>query len=393
MNILIVHNYYKIPGGEDVVVKNESGLLKEAGHKVILYTRHNEELDDMPFYKKLLLPFSFIYSKKTYRDIEGIIQREAIDIVMVHNTLMLISPSVYYAALKAKIPVIQVVHNYRLICPGATLYRDGHICEDCIQQGLGCAIRHACYRNSRFFTLACVLSARYHRFRKVYEKLFYICLTDFSKNKLLTFSQIKRERVFVKPNFTNYAGPVIPYEERDYFIYAGRLDDLKGIPELLEAWRYMGDDAPKLYICGDGPLKEWCEEYIEKHHVSSIVFKGKMEHAKVIGLIGGAKALILLSKWYEGLPMTIIEAFSVGTPVIGSDFGNIAAIVDTEQLGRRVDISKGSEAISEAVNAFLKGENRFVYDETAFQKARIRYGKEKNLEMLENILETVKENG
>ena len=156
--VLIIHNRYQIPGGEDTVVANERKLLRDNGHEVVLYTRDNNEIKTMSGLKKLLLPFTTIYNPQSARDVKKIITEEHIDIVHVHNTLNLISPSVYYAAVKCGVPVVQTVHNFRLICPGATLYRDGHICEDCIEKGLGCAVRHGCYRQSKAQTLILVIS-------------------------------------------------------------------------------------------------------------------------------------------------------------------------------------------------------------------------------------------
>ena len=155
----------------------------------------------------------------------------------VHNTLNLISPSVYYAALNLSVPVVQTVHNFRLLCPGATFYRDGHICEDCVEKGLWCAIKHNCYRNSKWQTLACVINTRFHRMIGIYGKINYICLTDFNREKLLKLGQIKADKVFVKPNFVESTQPFIPGEKRkNQFVFSGRLDKLKGIDLLLRVW-------------------------------------------------------------------------------------------------------------------------------------------------------------
>ena len=124
-NILIVHNYYQIPGGEDTVVANEKKMLEDHGHKVVLYSRNNSELKKMSRLQKLMLPFTTVFNPRTYRDIKRLIKTEQIDIVHVHNTLNLISPSVYYAASAMNVPLVQTVHNFRLLCPGATFYRDG----------------------------------------------------------------------------------------------------------------------------------------------------------------------------------------------------------------------------------------------------------------------------
>ena len=200
-SILVVHNYYQIPGGEDTVVANEIKMLRQHGHKVVLYSRSNAELRSMGRLHKLTLPLASVFNIQTYRDVTRLIRREHIDVVHVHNTLALISPAVYYAARRCRVPVVQTVHNFRLLCPGAVYYRDGHVCEDCVEHGLLCAVRHKCYRNSAFQTLVCVAGMKIHRFMGIYGRIYYICLTEFNRRKLLQMKQIKEEQVFVKPNF------------------------------------------------------------------------------------------------------------------------------------------------------------------------------------------------
>ncbi|MEH7111505.1 glycosyltransferase [Neobacillus niacini] len=206
--ILIVHNYYQIPGGEDTVVANETKLLKQKGHEVVFYSRNNSELKDLNLFQKLCLPFTTVFSIKTYREVKEVIKKQNIDIVHVHNTLNLISPSVYYAAFACKVPVVQTIHNFRMLCPAATFYRNGNICEDCTSKGLKCAIKYSCYRQSKLQTIACVVTLKLHRFFGTYKKLNYICLTEFNMLKLLELNKGKKkiidpEKVFIKPNFIN----------------------------------------------------------------------------------------------------------------------------------------------------------------------------------------------
>ena len=326
--ILIVHNYYQIPGGEDTVVSNEKNMLEEYGHKVILYTRHNSELKKMSIFRKLLIPFTTVFNLRTYREIKKIIKNEHIDIVHVHNTLNLISPSVYYAAIKYKVPVVQTIHNFRLLCPGATFYRDCHICEDCMQNGLKCAVKHKCYRNSKLQTLACVINTKIHRLTGIYKKINFICLTDFNKKKLLMLKGMNPGCIFVKPNFVKIDPGFIPKKEIvNQFIYAGRLDKLKGINILFEAWKTMGPEAPLLIVCGTGPMEDWCKSFVKEHDLN-IKMKGFVENKDTLDIISKSRALILPTQWYEGFPMSIVEAFSVGTPVICSDLGNAGSVVE-----------------------------------------------------------------
>lgn len=334
-NVLIVHNYYQIPGGEDTVVANEKKMLEDHGHKVVLYSRNNSEIKEMSKFQKLKLPFTTIFNPRTYVDIKKLIKKEKIDIVHVHNTLNLTSSAVYYASLSCKVPVVQTIHNFRLLCPGATFYRDGHICEECVQHGLKCAVKYGCYRESKAQTLICVVSMMLHRMTGIYGKINYICLTEFNKKKLLELKQIKEDKVFVKPNFVECTEKFIPEEQRkEQFVFAGRLDKLKGIDVLLEAWKQMGEKAPKLIVCGTGPMEEWCRRFSVKNKIN-VEFRGFVPNAEVLKIIANSKALILPTQWYEGFPMSIVEAFSIGTPVICSDIGNAGSVVNEGVTGNK----------------------------------------------------------
>ncbi len=379
--VLIVHNYYQIPGGEDTVVANEKKLLEERGHEVVLYTRHNSELKELSKLQKLLLPISTVFSLRTYKEVKKLIKNEKIDIVHVHNTLNLISSSVYYAGFHCKVPVVQTVHNFRLLCPGATFFRDGHVCEDCLSKGLSCAVKHKCYRGSTIQTLACVISTSIHRMLGTYGKINYICLTEFNKEKLLNLKQIKEENIFVKPNFVEAVRELVPYEKRkDQFVYVGRLEEIKGMDILLKAWKHLGEQAPMLLMCGKGPLEEWCQDFIEENHLANVEMLGFVPNEQVRKLVGESKALVLPTQVYEGFPMTIAEAYAAGTPVIGSDLGNTGSLIENGKNGLKFQ----SKSIEELAEAVLKIRESFGgLDEEMVCK----YSAENNYEQLRNIYE------
>ena len=373
MNILIVHNYYQIPGGEDTVVANEKKMLESHGHKVSFYNRSNSELNQMSLFRKLALPITTVFNPHTYMEIRDIIRGQKIEIVHVHNTLNLVSPSVYYAALSRKVPVVQTIHNFRMICPGAIFYRDGHICEDCAEKGLKCAIKHGCYRGSRLQTLACVINMKLHRMTGIFRKLNYICLTELNKEKLLKLKQIEKNRVYVKPNFIFDKLDITTLEEiapayRDVaekdcsererisqYVFAGRIERLKGIDILFRAWKQIENSqeerSPKLIVCGTGPMEEWCKEYIEKNGLKSVEMRGFIPHVEIGKILAESKALILPTQWYEGFPMTILEAYSVGTPVICSDIGNAGSIVVDGVTGLKF-IYNNSEDLTYKIKMF-----------------------------------------
>lgn len=385
--ILQVHNYYQLPGGEDTVVANEKRLLEENGHQVIQYTRHNSELRSLNVMQKLLLPFSTVFNLRTYREVKRIIREEEIDIVHVHNILNLISPSVYYAALACNVPVVQTVHNFRMLCPGATFYRDGHICEDCLEKGLGCALKHRCYRGSRIQTLACVLNMIVHRATGILGKIHFICLTEFNREKLLLLKCIPEESVHIKPNFVNSDHAVVPVEQRkDRMIFVGRLEKLKGVDLLLEAWRLLGGDAPELLLCGTGPLEQWCTEFIRKNELN-VTMKGFVPNEEVRQLIGSSRALILPTQCYESFPMTIVEAYAAGTPVLTGNLGNAANLVDGGATGLHYQYNS-PKAIADTVKAFCVRCAPPWYT-NALEKYAKHYTPEANYKYLQNIYAAV----
>lgn len=329
--VLIVHNYYQVPGGEDTVVENEKKMLLKNGHEVFVYTRHNNEIKKKRFIDKLLLPIETIFSLKTYKDIKKIIREENIEIVHVHNTLPLVSPSVYYAAKKCRKPIVQTIHNFRLLCPAATLTRENNICEECIKKSLFCSVKNRCYRDSLIQSLISAINLSIHRMIGTYNKIdAYIALTDFNKEKLKIL--IKSEKIFIKPNFVDSCDEnLVSIEERRYFIYLGRIDKLKGIDLILRAWKEIKDEA--LYIVGSGPFEQEARKYVKENNMSNVKFLGYKEKNEVKKILSHSKALILASQCYEGFPMTIIESFALGVPVIGGDIGNISRIIKDEENG------------------------------------------------------------
>lgn len=204
--VLIVHNKYKMSGGEDMVVVNETNLLKKMGYEVSEYIRSNDEISSTNIIGRCFFLLNAIFSIRSYFDVARIIKNEKIDIMHVHNTWAIISPSVYYAAFKAHIPVIQTIHNFRLLCPNGFLMRGGVICEDCISGNLYNSVKNRCYRKSMLQTLVLLTMLTIHRRIGTYNKLNYVCLSEFNKKKLLELNKkkgvhISEEQIFVKPNF------------------------------------------------------------------------------------------------------------------------------------------------------------------------------------------------
>lgn len=381
-NILIAHNYYRHPGGEDTVFLNESRMLANAGYRVVNYTRSTNEVKKP--WQALLLPFTTLFSLRTYVDIKKIIRQDKIDIVHVHNTMPFISPSIYFAAWAMKVPVVQTLHNFRLVCPGQTMYRDGRICDECLHKGFLPAIRHSCFRSNPAQTMMLVAMLRLHRMLGTWKRVnCYICLTDFNKEKLSSY--LPTARISVKPNFVFDYETEIPFAEREYeYIFAGRLDLTKGVWPLVKAFEKMPEK--RILIVGDGPEKSGICSYIEQKHLENITLHGWADHETVLRLFANSKASVFPTLWYEGFPMTIIESFSTGTPVLCSNIGNANIVVEEGITGSKFAVGNPDDIVRVIRST---GDDKLEQmGINARRKQRTFYNEETNLAMLLDIYQT-----
>lgn len=358
-NVLLVHNYYRIPGGEDTVVANEKALLEEHGHKVVTYFRRNEEISSLPLWRKVLLPFTSIFSLRTYREVRSIIRREKIDVVHVHNWLALVSPAVYYAALSCGVPVVQTAHNYRLQCPEGSFFRRGSICTDCVQHGLRCSLRHRCYRNSFVQTLVCVLSLRIHRLTGIYRKLHYVCMTGFNRRKLEEANEAAGKELFCpqrmheKPHFTFADTASAPAAEPGTYLFIGRVERIKGMQVLIDAFSRMPERH--LVVAGTGTAYEEYVAEAAERGCSNISFVGFQNREQLRALRARSKAVIVPSQYYEPFGMVIIEAYAQGLPVLAGRVGGFPLLVREGKTGLLFTYDS-AEALCAAVQQFESAE-------------------------------------
>ena len=386
-NILIVHNRYLLPGGEDTVVENEKRLLEENGHKVFTYIRSNK----LPWFRKALLPLTMFFDPFTFFAVRKIIRQKGIDIVHVHNTAHVIFPSVYYAARSRRVPVVQTIHNYRLSCPAGSFYRNGKICDVCTDNKLTRAIRHGCYRGSKLQTLAVVLNMKLHRAAGIYRDLNYITLSQFGKGILLRSAQVLPDHVFIKPNFTYASGdhPTVRDKQEPYYLFSGRLEEIKGVRLVAEAFRQM--PGKRLKIAGDGPLMDEIRSMIRDNTVNNIELLGWVPHDEFRRLLRDSLALIICPQCQEPFSMLTIEAFAEHTPVIGGNIGNIPNLVKDKTNGILFQYDSAA-GLMEAIGKF-EACDRKELAENAFKNWEERYSPEENYRELARIYNDVQQSG
>lgn len=334
MKILIVHNSYQQHGGEDVARDAESRLLRHAGHAVIAYSRSNSDLIGVSLTNRLAVASEIIWSRRTFRELRALISREKPHVAHFHNTFPLISPSVYYACADTGIPVVQTLHNYRLLCPAATFFREGQPCEKCLRRAIAWpAAFHACYRNSRGASSVAALLPAVHRAMGTWRSkvAVYVALSRFARQKFIK-GGLPAEKIVVKPNFVEHDGPS-KTTPGDYALYLGRLSEEKGVRVLLSAWNCLRTPIP-LKIAGDGPLRDELSAEIQRNAVQApIEWLGAVPHTQIAALLRHARFLIVPSICFENFPLAIAEAFANGLPVIASRLGACAEIVEDSVTG------------------------------------------------------------
>jgi len=322
MKILLVHNTYQHKGGEDSVFENEYQLLKNHHHQVEKLFFSNDGIHSV--LDKLKVGIASIYNLKSGQLLQQKIIEFQPDIIHVHNFFPVASPALFYVANKLNVPIVMTLHNYRLICPNALLFRENEICEKCIQKSFAIdGVINGCYRDSKIQTFALALMSYIHKKKNTWNTKVdqYIPLTNFAKQKMLSSSLgLQQNQLTVKPNFVEDFG--FDYEKEDYFLFVGRLSLEKGIDLLLEVFQ---NSDKKLLIIGGGPLEEKVKKASKVNN--NIIYLGFREKAFIINKLQKAKALLFSSIWYEGMPMTIIESLSTGTPVIAPNIGGPNEII------------------------------------------------------------------
>jgi glycosyltransferase involved in cell wall biosynthesis len=329
---LIVHNRYRQPGGEDTVAAAQAELLRGNGHEVRTYERSNTDIDAFSFFQKARLFFETTHNPRTVADMWHLVHEFQPQVAYVHNTLPLISPSVYGPLHAAGVKVVQWLHNYRLVCPAGTLYRAGAPCNLC-EKSLSYAVRYKCWTGSALATRAVVRMLKRHRRAGTWhEKIdLFVALNEFQREILVRSGGLPADKIVVQPNFsdlpeTDATAPLPSFD--DEYLFIGRLTEEKGIRTLLKALRQLRE-VP-IAIVGDGPLSDVVAQTCA---LTGHRYLGRLAREDVAARLRGARGLLFTSEWPEGCPSVILEAMAAGKPVIASSVAGARELVQEGRTG------------------------------------------------------------
>lgn len=381
MKVLMLHNKYKIGGGEDVSTATEAKMLLDNGIDLEIMYVSNDSIDNKNLFS---LAANTIWSNKYYKEILNKVKTGGYDIVHVQNFFPLFSPSIFHAANKAGAKVVMSVRNYRLICPSASLFTDNKICFDCVGKTVPInGVFKKCYRNSYLATGVVTSMLSFHNVLKTWHNKIdgLICISNFVKDQLVN-AGFDGSKMHVKYNFvdTNIQPSFSPEE---YYIYIGRISEEKGILLLLDSFK---QNNKQLVIIGDGPLQDLVKKTSETH--SNITYLGKQPLEETYKKVAQAKALVFTSQWHEPFGRTIIESFAHGTPVIGSALGGVTELIKNGENG----VLFNPNSIEDLNNAIIKFENlpdHQTIRNNAYQSYLSNFQPKDNFKELETIYKNI----
>lgn len=350
MRILQIHNRHHYAGGEDAVVADEASVLAEAGHSVKQLITSNPDGVVRAGAALLFSPWNPL----TSRTIARFIEETRPGIAHVHNTWFALTPSILSALSRRGVPVIMTLHNYRLTCANALLFRDGGPCQVCVEGSAWNAVRYGCYRGSRMASLPA--SATIYLNQRlgtwIHHVSTFIALTEFQR-QIMIRAGIPAESIVVKPNFADDPGNrTNKPSESNVVLFAGRLSEEKGVRLLLDAWREAPTDGLTLIAAGEGPDSQ----ALAKDLPSGVKLCGRLSSEKLMKLMLEARAMIIPSLWYEGFPRVLAEAFAAGLPTLVPEQGGPGEIV-TETLGLQWVFRMGDKSdLQRGLNEIRNGE-------------------------------------
>lgn len=383
MRILQLHNKQYARGGVDIEHERERDGLIARGHEVDTMLIDNREVERIGSVRAAL---KAVWNHEAVVETNRRIGEFRPDIIHVHTPFPIMSPSVFVAARRAEIPVVNTSHSYRYSCINATLLRENAICEQCVGRRIkAAAVIHRCYKNSLPGSLAMATSLTLHHnvgtFTRGIDR--FIALTPFMREKLIA-EGIPADRISVLPNAAPDPGPPAQ-QPRGFAAYLGRFIEEKGIRTILRAWTQMEADI-RITFVGDGVLRGEIEAAAARD--PRITVLPWMDSEGVARFLADAEVVLMPSEWFEGLPLLIPESFSIGTPIIASDVGNFSDLIDPGRTGDRFRSGDATDLVR-SVRWFFEEADRAALRRNARAEYEMNYSPERQLDALEGIYREV----
>jgi glycosyltransferase involved in cell wall biosynthesis len=394
MRIAMANNYYYIRGGAERVLFEEKKILEAHGHQVPVYSQahpHNEssEFSDyfLPFkdwrnisrLQKIPMALSLMYDRRTARGFNRFLEASKSNIIHAHNIYGGLTTSILDIAKRKGVPVVMTLHDYKLICPSYAMLNRGTVCEDCKGGSFILSMLNTCHKESLTASGVYCIESYLNKWLHKYDTIrYFICPSMFSLKKHAEHG-IPRERLLHIRNFVNVEAYKPQYENGRYALFVGRLSKEKGILTLLTAVKNL---KVPVRIVGDGPLKAEYEDFVAEHKLNHVTFEGYKSGEDLRRLYENAAFLVIPSEWYENAPMTILEAYVHGKPVVGSCMGGIPEMIDNEKTGMLFEMGN-AEQLAECIRKLWTDKPlQQQMGHNAREKAETEYSSELHYEYL-----------
>ncbi|WP_439386061.1 glycosyltransferase family 4 protein [Amycolatopsis lexingtonensis] len=369
MRVLVVHNRYRSeqPSGENNVVDAEVSLLAEGGHEVSLFERRSDDIAAMPLPRKAAVPLMVPWNPAVRKELAARLRAKRPDVVHIHNTFPLLSPSVVAACADAGVPAVATLHNYTMVCPPGTLHRDGRICTECVGGSPLPAVKHGCYRGSSAATLPMAASMVANRRRWWTGVSRFFCISA-AQRDLLVSAGMPGERMAVKHNFVTDPG-VRRTGDGKHVLFLGRITEEKGVGLLMRAWDRLGGAlGVPLVIAGTGPMQDDVAAWAAGR--SDVSYVGLQNKAECRALTADAVAVVAPSTWLEAFGLVVVEAMAAGVPTVAAAHGAFPELVEDGVTGL-LHQPNDEVSLAERLREIVGDRNREMGD-----AARVRYEKD-----------------
>jgi glycosyltransferase involved in cell wall biosynthesis len=382
MKILVAHNFYQMPGGEDIVFLKEKRMLAARGHEIVEYVRYNRDIQTKGVWDFVTLPARMIWNSDSYNEVKCLLNKHRPDVAHFHNIFPLISPAAYNACWEAGVPVVQSLHNSRLICPASVMFYNGSFCQDCLGKAFPWpGVVRACYRHSHLQTGGVGLMSTIHRSIGTWDRMVsrYVVFTDFYYRKFQE-AGFPVQRLVIKPHFVE--DPGVRDGPGSYALYVGRLAAEKGISTLLHAWKKLPHIPLK--ICGGGPLTSMVQDFANTSGgvVEVLPFSSSEEIAR---LMKGAAFLVWPSEFSETFGLVAVEAFACGVPVIASSLGAMPELVLDHRRGLTFCVGDAGDLAAKVTWAWEHAEEMVHMGRSARSEYETKYAIDGNYDCLIEI--------
>jgi glycosyltransferase involved in cell wall biosynthesis len=389
MKVLIAHSRYRstAPSGENLVVDQEAAALADAGHEVHLFQRHSDEIGSWRLVDRAAIPLRITRSRPVRRELRRLLRQERPDVLHVHNTFPLLSPSVLLAARDAGVPVVATIHNYKLLCASGDFFREGRVCHACTDGSLVPGVRHGCYRDSRIATVPVTAGLAVNRelWRTAVSAYVFISA---AQRDLMRALELPPDRVFVKHNFV-HEPPSGPAQRRRHgTTYVGRLDEAKGTPVLMAAWDRFRRRHPAsrltLTVAGRGPLDRELAEWAR--HDDLVDYRELVSRDEARALVAGGLAALVPSAWEETFGLVAVEAMAAGVAPVAPATGSFPELIEHGVDGQL--FRGGAHGLADSLSQMDRDPAHFLeLGKRADESYRAKFHPKDNLDRLIEIYE------